>query len=115
MAVYHEKDFVGVDVLAPNAVGVLKKSVISPKEGWQGHVMRIFEIEKGGHSPYHKHPWYHVNYVIQGQGIVHYGDQDFEVTEGSYAYIPSDIMHNFENTGDGVLKFICIVPEEGDK
>ena len=41
--------------------------------------------------------------------------EDFEVESGSYAYIPEDLVHQFTNTGDGTFKFICIVPEEGDK
>jgi len=115
MAVFHEKDFEQIKAAMPGASLVSKRSVISPKEGWQGEVMRVFEIEEGGYSPKHKHPWYHVNYVIAGNGLVHYDGVDYEVKEGTCAYIPGNIEHQFRNTGKGTLKFICIVPEEGDK
>lgn len=115
MAVFHEKDFKQVTPQMPGADSVSKRAVISPNEGWQGAVMRIFELGEGGYSPKHSHPWYHVNYVIEGTGIVHYDGEDYEVEPGSCAYIPEDIIHQFRNTGKGKLKFICIVPEEGDK
>ncbi len=115
MSVFHERDNKGIKYDNPAAKFVLKKALISPKEGWEGSVMRIFELGKGGYSPKHTHPWFHVNYVIEGNGLLYIDGEDFEVEPGSYAYIPEDLVHQFTNTGDGPLKFICIVPEEGDK
>ena len=115
MAVFHEKYVEGVGFDNPAAKAVLKKALVSPKEGWEGTVMRVFEIEEGGYSPKHQHPWYHVNYVVSGNGILHYDGKDYEVEEGSYAYIPENVVHQFKSAGKGPLKFICIVPEEGDK
>lgn len=115
MAVFHERDFNQVTPQMPGAASVSKRTVISPEEGWQGTVMRIFELGEGGYSPKHSHPWYHVNYVIEGTGVVHYDGEEYEVEPGSCAYIPGYIIHQFRNTGKGPLKFICIVPEEGDK
>jgi mannose-6-phosphate isomerase-like protein (cupin superfamily) len=39
----------------------------------------------------------------------------FSVKAGSVAYIESGKVHHFENTGKAPLKFICLVPPEGDK
>jgi quercetin dioxygenase-like cupin family protein len=35
------------------------------------------------------------------------------VEAGSYAYVPADKLHQFRNAGDGMFRFICIVPKEG--
>ena len=115
MAVFHERDNKGMEIQGPGVKFVLKKSLITPNEGWKGSVMRIFELGEGGFTPRHEHPWYHVNYVVEGNGILHFEGIDYKVEKGSYAYIPENAIHQFTNTGKGMLKFICIVPEEGDK
>ena len=114
MAVFHERDVNGMKIEIPAAKFVLKKSVVTPETGWEGQVMRIFEIGEGGHTPKHEHPWYHVNYIIEGTGVLNVDGEDYAVEPGSCAYVPEDVMHQFVNTGKGTLKFICIVPEEGD-
>jgi len=115
MAVFHERDFTGIEMKGEGIKDALKKSIITPKEGWEGHVMRVFELGEGGYTPRHAHPWYHVNYILEGKGILHLDGADYEVEAGSYAYVPQSSIHQFTNTGSGKLRFICIVPEEGDK
>ena len=41
--------------------------------------------------------------------------QEFPAEVGTCAYIPKDAEHGFKNLGEQELRFICIVPEEGDK
>ncbi len=89
--------------------------LVSPKDGWDGHVMRELHLEPNGYSPKHSHPWYHVNYVTEGSGSLLIGDKVYELTKGSYAYVPGDTLHQFKNTGDTTFSFICIVIEEGHK
>ncbi len=115
MIVSHEKDVKGIKVESTAAKNALMKAIISPKEGWDGYVMRIVELENGGYSPKHTHPWPHINYMIEGKGILHIDGEDHQVKSGSFAYVPSNKIHQFCNTGKGKFKFICIVPEEGHK
>jgi quercetin dioxygenase-like cupin family protein len=115
MAVFHERDKKGIKIEGSGAKFVLKKSLVTPNEGWEGSVMRVFEIGEGGCTPRHEHPWYHVNYVVEGKGVLYFDGKDYDVEAGSYAYIPENLIHQFTNNGKGILKFICIVPEEGDK
>jgi len=89
--------------------------LVSPKEGWDGYVMRVLEVEKGGYTPKHMHPWYHVNYIIEGDGELMIDGKVEHVKAGSYAYIPGNTIHQFRNIGESTFKFICIVPEEGHK
>lgn len=95
--------------------GASIKALISPKEGWKGHVMRVLELEEGGYSPKHEHPWPHINYILEGEGYVYLNGEKTSVKAGSYAYIPAGELHQFVNTGNSTFKFICIVPEEGHK
>ncbi len=114
MIVSHVKDVKGIKVQAPGAVGAVRKVLISPAEGWEGYVMRVFDVDKGGSTPKHSHDWPHINYILKGNGILYLDGVDYEIEEGSFAYIPGGKEHNFRNTGTGELSLICIVPEEGD-
>jgi oxalate decarboxylase/phosphoglucose isomerase-like protein (cupin superfamily) len=38
------------------------------------------------------------------------GDQP--IRHGSTVFVPGDEMHQFVNTGDDALRFICLVPQE---
>jgi quercetin dioxygenase-like cupin family protein len=75
--------------------------------------MRVFELEPGGFTPRHQHPWPHINYVVQGNGTLYLNGQENPIEAGSYAYVPGNELHQFQNTSNEVLKFICIVPSEG--
>lgn len=47
--------------------------------------------------------------------MLHLNGSDHELEEGSYAYVPANALHQFISISDEPFKFICIVPEEGDK
>jgi len=40
----------------PEVEKAWKQVCISPTEGWDGYVMRVFELEPGGKAPAHTHP-----------------------------------------------------------
>lgn len=115
MIVNHEDNVETVVFNSPDAKGASMKALISPKEGWEGYVMRVLELSEGGYSPKHSHPWPHINYMLEGEGILYIDGVENEVKKGSYAYIPENSLHQFKNAGKGVFKFMCIVPEEGHK
>ena len=75
--------------------------------------MRVIELAPGGFTPHHAHEWPHINYMIEGSGVLRIGDRENPVTAGSYAYVPAGQIHQFRNTGNGAFRFICIVPTEG--
>lgn len=114
MIVAHINDVEAKVMTLPDTVGVVKRSCVTPANGWEGYVMRVFDVEPGGHTGLHNHPWPHINYIPQGTGILHMDGTDYELTEGSFAYVPADVPHQFRNAGKELFRFICIVPEEGD-
>ncbi|WP_425447522.1 cupin domain-containing protein [Dethiothermospora halolimnae] len=115
MIVSHKDNVKEKRINNPEVKDALMKVLISPKEGWEGHVMRVFELGEGGHTPRHTHPWPHINYIIKGEGVLHLEGEDKEIKAGSFAYVPAGKLHQFMNKGKETLEFICIVPEEGHK
>lgn len=113
MIVANENALKAVAVNHPDAKKAHMKVPIGAEQGWVDHVLRIIELEAEGHSPRHSHDWPHINYIIEGEGLVHMDGKDYPVTGGGYAYIPANVEHQFLNTADSPLRFICIVPKEG--
>jgi quercetin dioxygenase-like cupin family protein len=87
--------------------------LIGRQEGWSDHVMRLLELGPDGYSPKHAHPWPHINYMLEGRGVLYIDGKEQSVKAGSYAYIPADVEHQFKNSGTDPFRFICIVPKEG--
>ncbi len=115
MIVSNIKDLAGVEIQGPEVKNALKKVLVSPDQGWEGYVMRLFELGASGYTPRHSHPWPHINYIVQGRGTLHLDGQDYELEAGSFAYVPGGKLHQFTNLSEEKFVFICIVPEEGDK
>lgn len=115
MIVAHEKNVKELELKGDMMKNVLKKVLVSPQEGWEGYVMRVFDLDVDGYTPRHSHPWPHINYILKGKGTLHLDGIDHEVEAGSYAYVPGDKVHQFLNRGEDLFSFICIVPEEGDQ
>ena len=113
MIIADEKDNLAAAISSPEVKGAAMKVLISAKEGWEDHVMRVIELEPGGYTPHHAHDWPHINYMLEGTGILQTGDQEHAVAAGSYAYVPAGQVHQFRNAGSAAFRFICIVPTEG--
>lgn len=50
-----------------------------------------------------------VYYILQGQGIMHIGNESAPVHPGQTIYIPPHAKQFIENNGKEDLKFLCIV------
>jgi quercetin dioxygenase-like cupin family protein len=72
--------------------------------------LRLFEVQPGGHSPYHTHAMEHEIFVLEGEGRINAEGTRHAVKAGSFALVEPNEEHQFENTGKGVFKFLCIIP-----
>lgn len=115
MIVSNIKDIEGKVIDSPEVKNAVMKVLVSQNEGWEDHVMRIMELDENGYTPRHSHPWPHINFMVEGKGILHLDGVDHEVEQGSFAFVPADKEHQFLNRGQGKFKFICIVPKFGHK
>ncbi len=84
--------------------------LITKEEGAENFVMRLFEMEPEGYSPFHSHPWEHEVFVLEGAGLVAGQGQEREFREGDVIFIPSNEKHQFRNNGEKTVKFLCLVP-----
>jgi quercetin dioxygenase-like cupin family protein len=113
MSIGHLQDVKSIEIVDPEASGVLKLVLIGREEGWQDNVLRVFEIAPGGYTAKHKHAWPHINYILEGKGTLFLEGREQTIVAGDYAYIPDDELHQFKNIGDQTLRFICVVPSKG--
>ncbi len=94
------------------AEGVIKQVPLSVKDGVPTFSFRVFTIVQGGHTPFHQHPFEHMNYVIKGRGALIAADGEHELTEGDFALVLPGEAHQFRNTGKSDFVVICAVPKE---
>jgi len=94
------------------AMGVFKQMPLSTKDGVPAFSFRVFTIKPGGHTPFHQHPFEHMNYVIEGKGALIAAEQKYELNKGDFALVLPDEKHQFMNTGNRDLIIICAVPKE---
>jgi quercetin dioxygenase-like cupin family protein len=113
MIIANENGIEAKPIENPEVKNAAMKVLISPAEGWAGHFMRVIELGADGYTPRHAHQWPHINYILEGQGVLHVDGKDQTVSAGSYAYVPAGSEHQFRNGSEGLFRFICIVPEEG--
>ena len=96
------------------AVNVKKAGLITEADASPTAAMRLFEVGPGGSTPFHTHDWEHVVYVLEGKGKLAAKDGDAEFAAGDALLTEPGEEHNFVNTGDTTLKFLCVVPLRGD-
>jgi len=92
------------------ANGVEIRWLISKEDEAPNFAMRMFEVAPGGHTPLHRHPHEHEVFVLEGSGIVVHEGQEHAIGPEDVVYVPGDSEHNFRNTGDSTLRFLCLVP-----
>ena len=67
------------------------------------------KVGPGQKTKPHKLQSTEVYYIIAGHGLMHIDEKSLEVGPDCAVYIRPHSMQYIENTGDSVLKFLCIV------
>ena len=96
------------------ASGCQVRWLLSKGDGAPNFAMRQFEVEPGGYTPLHHHPYEHEIYVVEGEGEVFEDDQPHAIRAGDVVLVKPDDVHQFRNTGDAPLKFLCLIPNSAD-
>ena len=93
---------------------VYKQVPISKDDGSPTFSFRVFTIEPDGHTPFHEHVFEHLNYIIEGNGvIVTENGEEFEVKKGDFALVLPQEKHQYKNKSKNKpLVMICAVPKE---
>ncbi len=92
------------------AKGVEGRVLIGKKSGAENFCMRVFKLEKDGHTPKHSHDWEHEIFVHSGSGSAFNGETWTDVGPGCSIFIPGNEEHQMKNTGEAPFVFVCLVP-----
>ena len=79
-------------------------------DGAPVYALRMVEIEPGGHSPHHLHPYEHENFVVEGRGRVFMNGAWHDLSQGDVVFVPPSVEHEYANAGDATFKFLCGIP-----
>jgi len=108
----HYKDVKAEEV--EEGIQVKMRWLISDKDGAKNFAMRLVEISPGGNTPWHQHDWEHENFVLEGEGAL-------KIEGGLKKFKPGDVLfvepmekHQFQNLGDEILKFLCLIPYKNE-
>jgi len=105
------KDVKPEPVTEGGAKGVTVRWLISEKDGAPNFSMRYFEVEPGGKTPEHSHPWEHEMFILEGEGEVVIGNEKYRLAPFTAVYVPPNELHYVVNTSkDQVLKLLCLIP-----
>jgi quercetin dioxygenase-like cupin family protein len=98
------------DLWLDGAERVHMRMLIGPEDGANTFHMRHFEIEPGGHTPYHQHDYEHELLALKGQGVIKGESGDLPFRAGDVIWVPANEKHQFQNTGGERLEIICLIP-----
>ncbi len=110
MKAVHHTEIPAVKFDSSAVKNVSGKVLVGKADGAPNFCMRRFEIGPEGYTPQHSHDWEHEVFVCGGAGEVLLDKSWHAVTEGSVVFVPPNVLHQFRNTGSGILSFICLVP-----
>ena len=110
MKVQHYQQVPSQAVEMEGATGCTVRWLVGQSDGAPNFAMRQFEVEQGGFTPKHSHPYEHEVFVLEGAGLVLEGDQEHPLKAGDVVFVKPNEIHQFRNTGPQPLKFLCLVP-----
>ena len=112
MKITHYSKVQAEDVGDKDAKDVTIRWLISEKDGALNFATRMFEVQPGGYTPYHKHSWEHEIFVLKGEGNLVVEGETHIMREGDVIFVPGEENHQFKNTSDETMTFLCMVPIE---
>ena len=75
----------------------------------RGAAVIEYTTQKGEEPPLHTHGTEdEVFYVLAGQLTFHCGDQNFDVEEGGFMYLPQGLEHGYTIRSDGPVRLLIV-------
>ena len=93
--------------------GVSMRVMVGREDGAPNFAMRHFSVEPGGHTPRHSHDYEHQLVILSGEGEAFDKGEAHAIRGGDVIYVTANEEHQFRNTGDDPLQFLCLVPLHG--
>src|SRR5690242_17621737 len=110
MNVKHFEQVNSATVTMEGAKGCTVRWLVGEPEGAPTFAMRHFEVEPGGFTPKHSHPYEHEVFILQGHGVVLEGNDEHRLAPGVVVLVKPDEVHQFRNTDSTPLTFLCLIP-----
>lgn len=102
-----------VELVTPTEEGVKDTKLrwlISEEDGAKNFAMRLFEVKPKGYTPLHQHDWEHEVFIIEGNGEARNKEDKKTFKKGDFFFVKPMEWHQFVNTGNKTLKFLCLIP-----
>ena len=103
------KDYREVSAEPGGTDGLTVRWVINASQGATNFAMRVFELEPGKESPFHRHENEHEAFVLKGNGKIETDEGTAKLKKGAAVFIPAQENHRFRNTGKETLRFIDVI------
>jgi mannose-6-phosphate isomerase-like protein (cupin superfamily) len=87
--------------------------LLEPESGLSGATQFVGYIPMK-RAPEHYHLYDEVIYVLQGQGVLHVGDDHTPIGAGSCIHLSPELRHCLENTGGGEMRVLGVFRPAGD-
>jgi quercetin dioxygenase-like cupin family protein len=94
--------------------GVTMRVMVGRGDGAPNFAMRHFSVEPGGHTPRHAHNYEHEVFVVGGSGRAECDGAFQPIRAGDVLFVEPNRTHQFVNTGEAPLEFLCLVPVSFD-
>jgi mannose-6-phosphate isomerase-like protein (cupin superfamily) len=65
-------------------------------------------------APLHSHTYDEVIYLIEGEGVLHVGDEQVPIAAGSCIHLPPHLVHCLENNGSESMRVLGVFHPSGD-
>jgi len=111
MKLNHYTEIEEAEVGAP-AKDVKVRWLITEEMGAPNFALRKFTVAPGGYTPKHVHPWEHETYIESGGGVVFGNGEESPIKPGDVIFVPPEEEHQFRNTGEEDLVFLCLIPHQ---
>jgi len=101
-----------LEVKEEGAEKVVIRRIFTEAEGAPTFAMRLFELAPGGNTPLHRHPHEHEVYIVEGRAEMTTEEGAVSLQSGDAILVYPEALHNFKNTGESPLRFLCFVPNK---
>jgi quercetin dioxygenase-like cupin family protein len=106
----HYTDIEAENVDVEGAKDAKIRWLITKDDGAKNFTMRLFDIDLDGQTPLHQHDWEHEVFIVSGSGELRNKERKNPIRKGDVIFVPSMEWHQFVNTGNELLQFICVIP-----
>jgi len=86
--------------------------LIDDRQGSNRFALRLYTVQRGGHTPFDQHEYEHHVYILKGEGLLRQTKDASSplrtLKPGDSLFIPSNAVHQFSNMRDEPLVFLCV-------